>query len=124
MISPKKHARNKRLLVKLSDKQLAELVKIENDAFARFEGDIGVICSAIGFLRLGHQVGWRALVITHSRRTVRKYEEILGINVKEFFPEEPAGSERSLGLKFANTLTNFWRAVSGDLKVEDRREIS
>lgn len=124
MISETKYLKNKKLLALLSTKQLRELQGIEEEAIARFEGDIGVLCSALGFLRLGHQVGWRVLVITHSRRTVKKYEELLGIDVKELFPEEAAGAERSLGLKFAKTLTNFWRAAGGDIKVENRREIT
>lgn len=124
MIKPAKLERNKTLLVTLTKKQSEELNAIEMDAFARFEGNIGTIASALGYLRLGHQVGWRVLVLTHNKRTIRNYEEILGISTKEFFPENALGSERSLGMKMANSLGNFWKAVSGDIKIEKKREIS
>lgn len=124
MIKPAKLKRNQELLVQLTKKQSEELNEIERQAIARFEGNIGTLGSALGFLRLGYQVGWRVLVLTHNKRTVRNYEEILGISIKETFPEDAAGAERSVGLKIANSLGNFWKAVSGDIKIENKREIS
>lgn len=124
MISPTKLQRNRQLLVTLSEKQSDELNNIEREAIAKFEGSISVLTSALGYLRIGHQVGWRVLVLTHNKRTIRNYEEILGIKTKEFFPENAPGAERSIGLKMADTLGNFWKAVSGDIKIDDKREIS
>ena len=124
MISNSKYQRNRQLLVNLTPEQSSTLNEIELDAIARFSGSISVLTSALGFLRIGYQVGWRVLVLTHNKRTIRKYEEILGIKTKEFFPETAPGSERSIGLKMADTLGNFWKAVSGDVKIDDRREIS
>lgn len=124
MTEEKKHySKNKKLLVKLSEKQKRQLYDVEQEAIAQFSGDISTLMSALGFLRIGHQVGWRVLVITHNKRTIRKYEDILGINIREFFPEEALGSERSLGLKFAKKIGNFWKVVSGDIKVPEKREI-
>ena len=124
MIKPNKLARNRKLLVELTQNQSDDLNTIERDAIARFEGNIGTLTSALGFLRLGYQVGWRVLVLTHNKRTVRKYEDILGISVREYFPEDAPGAERSIGLKMAKAAGNFWKVVSGDLKIEDKREIS
>ena len=124
MITPAKYKRNVQLLVILSPEQSDELNEIERGAVARFTGSISVLASALGYLRIGHQVGWRVLVLTHNKRTIRKYEEILGIKTKEFFPENAPGAERSIGLKMADALGNFWKAVSGDVKIDDRREIS
>jgi len=124
MISQEKYERNKKLLVTLTAEQTEQLNEIEREAVARFSGSISVLTSALGFLRIGHQVGWRVLVLTHNKRTIRKYEDILGIKTKEFFPETSPGAKRSIGLKMADALGNFWKAVSGDVKIDDRREIS
>lgn len=124
MNSLTKLQRNKQLLVHLSPEQTEQLNEIERDAITRFDGSISVLTSALGYLRIGYQVGWRVLVLTHNKRTIRKYEEILGIKTKDLFPENAPGAERSIGLKMADTLGNFWKAVSGDVKIDDRRELS
>ena len=51
-------------------------------------------------------------------------EEILGISVREFFPEEGPIAMRSLGYSIATELGNFWKVLSGDIPVEDRRELA
>ena len=124
MISNQKYLKNKSLLARLTKEQSDELNEIELDAIARFDGNISTLISALGFLRLGYQVGWKVLVITHNKRTVRKYEEILRIDIKELFPDEGPGAERSLGLEVAKKIGNFWKVVSGDISVEHKREIS
>lgn len=103
--------------------ETADLERIEKEAIANFRGTVDELESALGMLRLGHHLGWRVLVLIHNKRTLKKYEEILEINVREFFPEEGPSAHRSIGYKFAKKLGNFWKAVSGDLKVEHRREI-
>ena len=118
--------RIERNLAKLGSRTLeqeAELVRIERDAIARFHGMFDDLEAALGMLRIGHHIGWRVLVLIHNKRTIRKYEEILGINVREFFPAEGPSSERSIGYSLAKKLGNFWKAVSGAIKIEDRRLI-
>jgi len=118
--------REKRLkrLAKLTFEQEAELIRIEREAIVNFEGYIDELEAALGVLRIGHHVGWKVLVLVHNKRTIRKYEQILGISVREFFPEEGPSAYRSLGYSFAKKIGNFWKAVSGDIKVEQRREFS
>lgn len=120
----KEFEKNLGRLRKLSPKQLDELHRIEREAIARFEGQIDELESALGMLRLGHHLGWRVLVLVHSKPTIRKYEEILGIKVRELFQEEGPSSERSQGYQIARKLENFWKAVSGDTKIENRREFA
>jgi hypothetical protein len=103
--------------------QAADLERIEKEAIANFSGSLDQLNSAIGMLRMGHHLGWRALYIIHSKRTIRKYEEILGIKVRELFPEEGPSADRSIGYGIAKKLENFWKVVSGDTKIEHRREI-
>lgn len=101
-----------------------ELVAIVNDAIDRFRGNVDELEKAIGMLMLGDYVGWKVLVLIHNKRTIRKYEEILNINVREFFIEEGPIAERSLGYDIAKKLGNFWKAVSGDIPIENRRDLS
>lgn len=108
----------------LSVEKLKQLQEVELRAIAKFSGQLDELESALGFLRLGFAYGWKPLTIIHSKKTFRKYENILGIEAREFFPEETATSERSVGYAFAKKLSNFWKAVSGDIKVENRRHIN
>ncbi len=115
--------KNLQKLATRSVDQAAELERIEKEAIANFSGSLDQLNSALGMLRMGHHFGWRALYIIHSKRTVRKYEDILSIKVRELFPEEGPSAERSLGYGIARELGNFWKAVSGDIKIEHRRKI-
>lgn len=89
-----------------------------------FRGDLDELESALGMYLIGRHFGWRPLVLIHNKRTIRKYEEILKINIREEFPEEGPDADRSYGYKFAKGLSNFWKAVSGEVQVEQRREIA
>lgn len=115
---------NRSKLRTLSIEELIKLQDIELDAIARFNGMADELESALGFLRLGIQIGWKPMALIHSKRTFKKYEEILGIDARTFFPEETPASTRSIGYKIAKTLTNFWKAVSGDIKIENRRDLT
>lgn len=100
-----------------------QLVCLVNDAIERFSGTIDELEKAIGMLYMGDYIGWKVLVLVHNKRTIRKYEEILDINVREFFPEEGPIAMRSLGYDITKKVGNFWKAVSGDVPVENRREL-
>lgn len=106
------------------NERASELVSVVNDAINRFSGSADDLEKALGMLMLGDYVGWKVLVLVHNKRTVRKYEEILGITVREFFVEEGPIALRSLGYSVAKDLGNFWKAVSGDVSIEDRRELT
>ena len=101
-----------------------ELSRIVNNALDRYSGTFDELEKAIGLLMLGDYVGWKVLVLIHNKRTIRKYEEILGINIREFFVEEGPTAMRSVGYDVALKLGNFWKAVSGDVPIENRRELN
>lgn len=109
-------------LANLTPEQKAQIEEIERNAIANFKGQFDELEMALGMLKIGHHVGWKVLVIIHNKRTIRKYEEILGIHIREFFPEEGPSSYRSNGYMLAKKLGNFWKAVSGDIKIENRRD--
>ena len=111
---PKKSKEEK--LAKLSPAQRAQLDRIEADAQATFVGQLDELESALGMLRMGHHWGWKVLYILHSKTTIRKYEEILDIKVRELFPEEGPSAYRSGGFRMAKAASNFWKVVSGEAK--------
>lgn len=110
-------------LAKLSNQQRRQLEEIEADAIADFKGQLDELEAALGMLHMGHHFGWKVLYLVHSKRTIRKYEGILGIKIRDIFPETGPSSYRSYGLHIVERLTNFWKAIGGEEKIEKRREI-
>lgn len=110
-------------LAQLTLEQKAQLQEIEDNAIRTFKGMLDDLESALGILRIGHHVGWKVLYMAHSKKTVRKYEEILNIRIRDIFPEKGPSADRSLGLALAEKYSNFWKVVSGEIKITNRREI-
>ena len=103
--------------------RVEQLNQIARNSIAEFRGLVPTLESAIGMLFVGDHLGWRSLSLIHSKRTLRKYEKILGISVKEFFPEYTETSRRTYAYRAAEKISNFWKAVSGEVKIEKRQEI-
>lgn len=123
MQTSKKYKDNLKNYPKLSKNQLDELNGIEKDAIARFTGFIGELEAAIGMLRIGHSVGWRVLYMIHNKRTIKKYEEILNIDVKEYFDETGPLAHKSFVHEVYEQAGKFWDIVNGRIKVEKRKEL-
>lgn len=111
-----------RRLAPLSKEQYQKLQEIENKVLLK-TGNIDDLEAAIGVLRMGHHFGWKVLYIAHSKKTIKKFEELLEIKIKDFFEEKGPAAERSTGLNLAETHTNFWKVVSGDIKITNRKDI-
>jgi hypothetical protein len=115
----------------LSPEKAKELTDLLDRAIDNYGGEkitdadtIDELEQAIGMYVLGRHVGWKPLVLMHNKRTIRKYEEIVGVPIRELFPEEGPAAMRSVGYRFATKLSNFWKAVSGESPVPDRRKIA
>jgi hypothetical protein len=106
----------------LSQEKLTRAAVVLQGAVDRFEGGTDELEAALGMYLLGHYLGWKVLVLVHSKKAIRKYEGILNIKVREEFPEEGSQSHRSRALSIAKTLSNFWKAVSCEDKSIDREE--
>lgn len=112
----------------LTPEQKEQIEQIEKRAIIQFTGMLDELESALGMLRIGHHMGWKVLYMIHSKRTIRKYEEILDIKVRDIFPDEGPSASRSAGLDIAKRFSNFWKVVSGEHKLtpeekENRRKI-
>ncbi len=83
-----------------------------------YSGPAGDLEAALGMLVVGRYVGWRALYIMHSKKTVAKYERILGIEVQEFFEPDGLDGHRCPGYQAALSRPSFWKVVSGEDPIE------
>lgn len=92
-----------------------------DEAILNFHGALDELEGALGMYMLGRHFGWKVLYIVHSKKTVRKYEQILGIDVRTEFEAETPDSVRSNGYRLAQAFSNFWKVVSGEEKI-DRSE--
>jgi hypothetical protein len=117
---PEEKSKEKKL-AQLTEEQRQQLNEIEGNAIAGFIGQLNELESALGMLMMGHHFGWKVLYIIHSKKTIRNYEDILGIKIRDVFPEEGPSAYRSNGLQLANKATNFWKVVSGEEKIENKR---
>ena len=126
--TPAEVTKNLNALAPFNRERVEQLHEIERQAVAHFSGNFDELEAALGMLHLGNHLGWKPLVLIHNKRTIRKYEEILGISIREFFPEEGPSAERSLGYSIAKKIGNFWKAVSGEIKSDElkaqRREVA
>lgn len=100
-----------------------EKARIISNAFDKFKGQITDFESSVGFFYLGFSVGWKPLYLLHSKRTVRKYEQILGIKVRDIFPEVGKDAMRLEVWKIAKSISNFWKVVSGDIPINKTKII-
>jgi hypothetical protein len=111
----------------VSAKDAHAMVANLDEIIARFKGDFRELEAAIGMYMVGRLVGWKVLVLIHNKRTIRKYEEILKINVREVFPEEGDFFDKSVSYCLVKKLSDeglgsFWKAVSGELKDDGLKE--
>jgi hypothetical protein len=88
-----------------------------------FAGDFSELEGALGMYMIGRHFGWKVLYIIHSKKTIRKYEEILGIAVRDVFPEVGPDAERSNGYRAVQHATNFWKSITSG-QIEGKREVS
>ena len=102
--------------------QEARLREIEANAIANYQGDLTQLEAALGMLRLGDHLGWKALYMIHTKKTIRLYEEILDIRVRDLFEETGPSAYRSIGLNLAQRFSNFWKVAGGEIKIPRRRD--
>ena len=96
----------------ITDKQIAE---IAHAAVEDFEGNLYELESAIGMLYTGKYFGWKPLLLIHDKKTIKKYEQILKIDTREIFPEVGEMAERSRAWRAVQKVSNFWKAVKGEI---------
>ena len=97
---------------KLSDKKL---IDITDSAIKKYHGDADVLAKAVGMLAMARHYGWKVIYLIHTKRTIKKYEGILGVELRELVPEIGELANNSLAWKAAKKVGNFWKAVKGEI---------
>lgn len=93
----------------------AEAVEIVNKAIKGYRGDVDLLTRAIGVFMLGRQLGWKPTYLIHSPKTLKKYEGFLGIEFREVLPEVGPKSKTLVAWQVAQTVSNFWKLVKGEI---------
>jgi hypothetical protein len=101
----------------MSYKPLSLEVKLSivEKAIHDYKGQLPEIERAIGILFVGEQFGWKVIYLVHDKKTIRKYQKILGVNFREVFPERGPLAHRSVALTLADRAGNFWKSVTGQI---------
>ena len=110
-----------------SDDDMRRRFAVIERAIRQTDLQIDELEAALGMYLVGFHFGWKVLVVIHNKRTIRKYEELLGINIREVFPEYGPDAHRTNAYKVIQSASSFWKLVSGDIKFPegvDRRAIS
>lgn len=94
---------------------IPDIAKIAEDAAKAFKGDMDDLERGIGMLYVAKVYGWRVLYLGNSPAYIRKCEKWLGVVFKEQFPDETTLSRRSLAFRMLKGVTNFWKAVKGEI---------
>ena len=96
----------------LSNKKLVEIIdtSIEN-----FRGDGTELAKAIGMLAIGRKFGWKVIYLIHTKKTIKKYEKILNIDLREVLPDVGPNAHKSLAWTAVQKVGNFWKAVKGEI---------
>jgi hypothetical protein len=110
-------------IVHLTPAQADAQSKRMDEVARKFVGQFDELESAIGMMTLGRLFGWKILVLIHNKRTIKKYEDILGIRVREEFPAEGPLFYKSMAYDFIQQVGDFWKGVSGDVKIPERRTL-
>jgi hypothetical protein len=87
-------------------------------AWEKFSGPTGEFESAVGAFVVGRLVGLDGLKVLHNWRTLRKYEDLLGISFKEVLPARTKDTRRINGIRYAERFDQFWKAIAGGVASE------
>ena len=110
-----------------TERQSVERYRFLDQVIRNAECQLDELESALGMYLVGFHFGWKVLYMIHSKRTIKKYEAILGIKVTEAFDPVGPDADRTNAFKIISAVSNFWKVVSGDEKppveVEDKRAL-
>ena len=99
---------------KPGDAEVLERFALMDKAIRQTGLQLDELESALGMYMIGFHFGWKVLHVIHSKKTIAKYETILGIKVREAFPEYGPDADRTNAYKIIQSVSNFWKLVSGD----------
>jgi hypothetical protein len=95
-------------------------------AWERYTGDVTVFESAVGALLVGRLIGYDGLRVLHSWRTLRNYEDLLGLEggFKSVLKTRTSDSRRLNGVRRADTFAAFWKALGAGVASEPDAKVA
>ena len=99
----------------MTDLSNKKLIEITDAAIKKFRGNADELAKAVGMLAIARHYGWKVIYLIHTKRTIKKYEEILSVNIRELVPDEGKLANNSLAWMSAKKVGNFWKAVKGEI---------
>jgi hypothetical protein len=100
----------------------SKIIQHLDSRIEKFGGQLPTLESAMGAYLVGRRFGWKVLYLVHDKKTMRKYEDILGFRFRDELDPESDLSKKSLAFRLQKKITNFWKAVSGEMKVTYKGE--
>lgn len=97
----------------ISNEELLELIERKSEEFTGQCDDLG---AAVGILVLSRLFGWRVMRLVSNRRHWQITIKIFG-DIKKITPERGKLARKSIGLKIADKLGEYWDLISGKKKV-------
>jgi len=97
---------------KRSERQIIELF---DRAIESYRGDSRELARLIGQYMIARRMGWKVFLLMTDKRTFKQMEEHLGIDPREEFPAEGDLARRSVAWKAVSAVSNFWKAVKGEI---------
>ncbi len=97
----------------ITDQEMLELIEKVADEYSGQGDDLG---AAVGILVLSRLFGWRVMRLISSNRHWQVANKVFG-NIKKLTPERGKLARKSIGLKIADKLGNYWDLITGKIKV-------
>jgi len=92
-----------------------KIIPYIDERIKEFRGQIPTLEQAIGVWVVGRKFGWKVLFLVHDRKTLAKYEKILGIDFRTELPDVGPMAGKSLAWGAVQKVSNFWKAVRGEI---------
>jgi hypothetical protein len=92
-----------------------DIVPFVDEVTQNFKGQINELEQAIGMWIVGRQFGWKVMLLVHDRKTIAKYEKILGIDFRNEVPDVGEYAHKSVAWRAVLKVSNFWKAVKGEI---------
>ena len=99
----------------ISSEDSKELMDIISNAIVNFRGNLNHLHVAIGILLVGRELGWRPILLTHDKKTIRRCEKILGVQFREVLPEVGKNADKSVAWNCVQKVSSYWKAVRGEI---------
>jgi hypothetical protein len=95
-----------------SDEEFDKKIQL---AIKNYAGLMDRLEAGVGMFVVGRYTGWRVVYLVHGKSTIRKYEDAFGMKIRDVLPEYGIYAKKSIALEALQKVTNFWKAVKGEI---------